>query len=180
MKPRRTFSILAFDPNATRTGYAWLEVPGPASAISMSHFDSDIRDRDDRMRLISVELKTIISAHPKPDLIVLEAAMSVLMRPLNASQLMLCEIQGKIEQAATDYSVPFEHVAPSTWRSALYGKGGGKLPTKLAKKTAMEFCAFRRTPTPANHDEAEAACIALWAADCSVTMRKLRYLGAAA
>jgi hypothetical protein len=87
---------------------------------------------------------------------------------VNADQLLLPEIQGMIRAAAIFYRVPYESVSPATWRAAIFGQGGGKLGRAEAK--ARTYC--RRLGIRfANENEAEAACIARWAATCSLQLR---------
>lgn len=90
----------------------------------------------------------------------------------NANQLLLPEIQGIIRGEAITYRIPDESVPPGTWRAAIYGKGGGKLSRTDAKAQAKQYCKAIRIAA-GNEDEAEAACIARWAATCSQKVRLL-------
>lgn len=92
------------------------------------------------------------------------------MATVNAGQLLLPGIESQILQACIDYSIPFDCVGPKTWRKAILSNGN--LAKAAAKSAARAHCKLLGIPA-ANHDEAEAALIAMWANRCSQKYREL-------
>jgi hypothetical protein len=192
-----TMLILGLDQSITQTGWALYCYPGDERHMKCGSFscaDGDgaeakcdlfgyhlkrvIGPKDSRPDFICWEkAKRQISAYPKkPNADLLGLGGDAIMT-VNADQLLLPEIQGMIRASAILYRIPFESVSPATWRAALYGRGGGKLARLDAKARAKEYCHTLGIRFD-NENEAEAACIARWAATCSQQFR-LRLAGAA-
>lgn len=85
---------------------------------------------------------------------------------VNASQLILRDIQGQIRQACIERSLFWAKPAPSTWRADLFGTGFGNMEKDKVKAHAKTYC-HRSKIFVENGDQAEAVCIAIWAATCS-------------
>jgi len=185
--------ILGLDQSVTQTGYALFEFPGDERRIKCGSFSCKGDDAGEKCDAFAYEIKRLIgpkgaapdficwerakqtiSAYPKKvgvDMLGLTST-GVASMTVNADQLILPEIQGIIRAGAIFYRIPYESVAVSTWRAALYGRGFGRMPRDAAKAKAKEYC-HQLGIRHANENEAEAACIARWAATCSQTFRLL-------
>lgn len=188
--------ILAFDQSITNTGFALYDAPGDERAIHCGSFSCDnFSTAEAQCDQFAKEVKSIlgrckkidepvdfigwerasrkITAYRKKDGQGLLPKDGIPRWTVNASQLLLPEIQGCIRGIAISYSLPFESVGSDTWRAAIYGTGGGSLHRAAAKAAAKQYCR-RLGITFANEDEAEAACIAIWMSRCSQRFRMLR------
>jgi hypothetical protein len=186
--------ILGLDQSITQTGWALYEFPGNERRIECGSFSCKDGDAEAQCDLFGQTLKRLIgprrhdlaficwerakrqiSAYrKKPTAGFFEPVVDAApVWTVNADQLLLPEIQGMIRASAILYRIPYESVSPSTWRAALYGTGGGKLTTDAAKVRAKEYCRQLGIRF-SNHNEAEAACIARWAATCSMQFRMIR------
>lgn len=171
-------TILAFDQSKSHTGYAIYIAPGEPSLIVAGSF-SCIESGHDPATVFARAVKELGRLY-KPDFFAWERAKPSISnyytkatndlggeRPggwtVNAGQLILPELQGIIRGMAIAYGKPFAHALPATWRAAVFGKGGGALTTKAAKAEAKRHC-VRCHIKADNEHEAEAACVALWAA----------------
>lgn len=185
--------ILGLDQSITQTGYALYEFPGDERHMRCGSFSCKGDDAGEKCDAFARHLKPLIgskerpidficwerarqqiSAYPKKksvDLLGL-AATGAASLTVNADQLILPEIQGIIRAGAIFYRIPYESVSPVTWRAALYGRGGGRMARDAAKARAKEYCKTLGIKWN-NENEAEAACIARWAATCSQTFRLL-------
>lgn len=178
--------ILAADPSATQTGVAIFSFPGKESEITCASFTAEGKTAelkcDDWGRKFD-ELLAVWS----PDFVAHETAMRFIAgyakKPdlgggkfwtPNSDQMLLPEIQGHLRQACHNRGIPLDGVAVKTWRAELYGKGGGTLGTEAAKMAAHDYC-IKLGIKAKNHNEAEAACIAVWCAFCSTPFRFLRF-----
>ena len=192
------FVILGLDQSITQTGWALYSYPGDERRMKCGSFScATADDAEGKCDLFAYHIKRLIGPKDtRPDFIVWERAKrqissypkktkidlfgadnAATFMTVNADQLLLPEIQGIIRGGAIFYSVKYESVSPATWRAALYGKGGGKLLRADAKARAKDYCA-KLGINASNENEAEAACIARWAATCSLQFR-LHMAGAA-
>jgi len=189
--------ILGLDQSITQTGWALYSYPGDERHIKCGSFSSIGDDAEAQCAQFAYHLKRVLGPKDRrPDFICWERAKRQIsayrkkpnadllglggdaIMTVNADQLLLPEIQGIIRAAAIFYRIPYESVSPATWRAALYGRGGGKLPRADAKAKAKDYCKALGIRFE-NENEAEAACIARWAATCSMQFR-LHMAGAAA
>jgi hypothetical protein len=190
--------ILGLDQSITRTGWALYRFPGDERHMRCGSFScSDEADADAKCERFAREIKRLVGPQEtRPDFICWEKAKRQISaypkKPnadllglggqdvwtVNADQLLLPEIQGIIRAATVFYRVPHESVSPATWRAAIYGKGGGKLSRVDAKARAKEYCQALGIKFSGD-DQAEAACIARWAATCSIAFRMLMARAAA-
>lgn len=178
--------ILALDPSATQTGAAFYRPSNPIreAGIVCSSFSTEGKNAGLQCESYGRWLTDIFETH-RPDFVVFEEAIRQIFNYQrkpdwagargdgpSADQLLLCEIQGHIRQACIDRKVPHESVPVRTWRAAIYGKGGGSLPRDKAKARAKMMCHTLKIQCR-NHNEAEAAMIALWGCACSQIYRAL-------
>jgi hypothetical protein len=189
--------ILALDQSITQSGVAWYEAPGDERWIRCASFSCSAgADDDEKCALFAQAAKKLIGRKPRADFICWERAsqrisMYKKQQPAwlpddapaftvnPASTTLLHEIQGIIRGLSIAYRIPHESVAPNVWRAALYGTGGGKLTKPQAKAKAKQYCR-QLGISFSNENEAEAACIARWAATCSQRFKMLRFTGEAA
>lgn len=185
--------VLGIDQSITRTGFAFYRFPGDERHMRCGSFScKDAPNPEAKCELFAREIKRLIgSKDHRPDFLVWERARRNISaypkKPdadllglggdavwtVNADQLLLPEIQGILRAAAIFYRVPYESVGPSTWRAAILGKGSGKLARLEAKAAAKRYCKALGIKA-GNDDEAEAACIARWAATCSTRFRLMQ------
>jgi len=181
--------ILAFDQSITRAGWAVYDVPGKEDTIRCGSFScSEPADDADKCEMFAAEVRKLRTQW-KPDFIAWEMSSrrisSFAKTPdfadepftrmtVNAKVLMLPELQGIIRGIAVAYLLPHEAVPTGMWRAAVFGRGGGNLPKAEAKRRAVETCKLFGIKSK-NHDEAEAACIALWAGSASQQFKMLRW-----
>ncbi|MCA1404650.1 hypothetical protein I6F26_10390 [Ensifer sp. IC3342] len=181
--------ILGIDPSVTQCGLALYRFPGQERDIECSSFTSHGDTAEEKCTAFGLRLHDVVLAR-RPDFICLEAAMRLIAGyqkrvkvdlggknhgywTPNADQMVLPEIQGHVRQLAIDRGIGFETVPVNTWRAALYGRGGGTLGKDEAKRRAREYCRWLGI-TFRNHNEAEAACVAIWASRCSQILRLMR------
>lgn len=175
--------ILAFDQSATQTGYAIFEAPGEPVVICGSFSCKDGRDGNEQADIFAAEVKHLANIY-KPDFFAWERAKPNISaypkkgKPdlggdppagqwtVNAGQLILPEIQGILRGMAKAYGKPSASAYPSTWRAAVLGRGAGHYTRDEAKAAAKRHCEFLKIKAH-NENEAEAACVALWAASTS-------------
>lgn len=186
--------ILGVDPSVTQCGVAFYRYPGDERSILCNSFSSDGATAEEQGDEFGRKFSEILVVN-RPDFICHEAAIRWIAgyakkgKPdlagssggfwtPNSDQMILPEIQGHLRQAAIDEHIPHEAVAVKTWRAAIYGQGGGNLSSDKAKQAARDYCK-RLGINAKNHNEAEAACIAIWAARCSSRFKQLHYLGIA-
>jgi hypothetical protein len=193
--------ILGLDQSITETGWALYEFPGSEADMVCGQFSSVVVGRDPHAQCIVFgrNLKALIGQQKRADrpiqFICWERA-SRRITPygkkvdalpgedrapqwtVNAKQLLLVQIQGQIMQAAIDYSAGFEAVDVKTWRAKIFGTGGGNLTREQAKTRALEYCRWLGISVDGDN-EAEAACVARWAATCSQEFRRLQLKEAA-
>lgn len=178
-------AILAFDQSITRTGWALFDPSKDPSSMMVGSFTSAPRknmDDEEKLETFGREIKRLFVRH-KPDFVCWEKAQNIMRSypkkgkkdllgdtvddgfTVNAAQLILRDIQGQIRQSCIDWKAPWVCVTPGMWRASVYGKGFGRLQKAESKAKAEEHCrlfgiAFK------NNDEAEAACIAMYASRC--------------
>jgi hypothetical protein len=188
--------ILGLDQSITETGWALYRFPGSEKDMVCGQFSSVVVGRDPHAQCVVFgrNLKALIGKQKRAkqpiDFIAWERASrritpyekDVESLPgearapqwtVNAKQLMLVQIQGQIMQAAIDYSAGFEAVDVKTWRAKIFGVGGGNLTRVQAKARALEYCRWLGISVDGDN-EAEAACVARWAATCSQEFRRLQ------
>lgn len=190
--------VLGLDQSIRACGWCLYETPGDERKMVCGTFHSwDRPTADEQCDLFATNLRLLIGRQQKKrpiDFIVWEQASRRISAyakkqsdhlfdeheqpngawTVNADQLLLPEIQGIIRAAALFCRIPYESVPVSTWRAAIYGGGQGNLAKAAAKAKAKEYC--RRLGIHANNEhEAEAACIARWAATCSQRFKMLRW-----
>jgi hypothetical protein len=180
--------ILAIDPGVTQCGIAVFDPSDHyrEAGIICRSFSSEGKGGEEKCADFGRQLKHLIN-HYRPDFIAFESARRDIVpykrKPdlagargptVNADQMLLPEIQGHIRQAAIERNIAFDSVAPRSWRALIYGKGGGALTTDQAKEWARGTC-DRLAIGYHNHNEAEAAMIALWGATCSQVYKALIY-----
>lgn len=179
--------ILALDPSVTQCGVAVIDHGrGRPDVVTCSSFTSAGNSADEKCEAFGTTLRNIID-EVGPDFLVYESAMRFIAgykkaaKPdlaggsggfwtPNSDQMLLPEIQGHIRQAAIQYSIPHEGVPVRTWRAALFGSGAGAWPKDKAKQAARDYCKAVHIDF-SNHNEAEAACIGIWATRCSQPLR---------
>ncbi|WP_042776342.1 hypothetical protein [Sinorhizobium fredii] len=181
--------ILGIDPSVTQCGLALYRFPGQERDIECFSFSANGDTAEEKCADFGLRLHDFCLGR-RPDFICLEAAMRLIAGyqkrtkidlggkrlgywTPNADQLVLPEIQGHVRQLAIDRGMGFETVAVKTWRADLYGRGGGSLGKDEAKRRAREYCRWLGIAAK-NHNEAEAACVAIWASRCSQTLRLMR------
>jgi hypothetical protein len=181
--------ILGVDPSVTQCGLALYRFPGNERDIECLSFTAKGDSTEEKCTSFGERLLEIVATR-RPDFICLEAAMRLIAGyqkrqkvdlaghtvgywTPNADQMVLPEIQGHVRQLAICRHIGFETVAVKTWRADLYGRGGGSLGKDEAKRRARDYCRWLGI-TAKNHNEAEAACLAIWASRCSQTFRLMR------
>lgn len=180
--------ILAIDPGVTQAGFALYQPDHPdrEKGIECASFTSTGTTSEKKAEQFSNHLRWLINHH-NPDFMVFELAIRQIFtygrkddlagkRPDGPSsdQLILAELQGAIRQAAIDHILPFDSVGAKTWRAAIFGRGGGTMSRDQAKSHAKTMC--QRLGIDANnHNEAEAAMIALWCCTCSQPFKMIYY-----
>lgn len=173
--------VLAFDQSITRCGYVVYDGKDESRMFVDSFSSAEGTDSLDKRARFGRRIKQIVGRW-KPDFICFEEArQKIMVYPtkgwakgaftVNAKQLLLPAIESQIVQLCVDYSIEFESVPVNTWRKAILGKGN--LETEEAKARAVQHCRWLKIGAT-NHDEAEAACIALWADRCSLKFRAVR------
>lgn len=179
--------VLALDPSVTQCGVAIIEhARGRPDVVTCRSFSSPGASADEKCEAFGLQLRNLID-EVGPDFLVYESAMRYIAgykkrgKPdlggelagvwtPNSDQMLLPEIQGHIRQACIQYGIPHEGVPPKTWRAALYGSGKGNMSTAEAKNAARDYCKAFKIEFR-NHNEAEAACIGIWATRCSQPLR---------
>lgn len=193
---------LGFDQSITQTGWCLFTFPGNERLMKCGSFSAKHgRDAEEQCDIFGREIKAIIGRHKDAlrtdGLIVWERAKRQIsgyekhdnpddMLPaepdrkprftVNATQLLLPEIQGMLRAAAIFYRIPYESVPPRTWRAAILGDGNMDRPT--AKAAAKAYCRMLGIKA-ANENEAEAACITRWGATCSQVFKLAKHARAA-
>jgi len=171
--------ILAFDQSKTHSGWARFNAPGEPAFIRCGSFSCDQPGTDDPADIFAGEVKALVKEfkpgffaweRSKPSIssyaVKAKADLGGTKPPgwtVNAKQLILPELQGVIRGMARAYGKPTACAYPSTWRAAIFGQGKGNLTTIKAKAEARLYCE-RFHINASNEHEAEAACVALWAA----------------
>lgn len=178
--------LMAFDQSITQTGVAILD--GPASRIECLSFScSEHKTSLAKREEFGMHLRKLISQF-RPKFICFEQALSSIVAyapaqktdlagrvphkaapRVNAGQLMLPAIESQILQACIDYGIAWDSAQSQTWRVVLKGIGNCD-----KKEMARAYCRFNRIKAN-NHNEAEAACIAIWCQAYSQKYRQLRY-----
>ncbi|MGC4026235.1 MAG: hypothetical protein QM744_14465 [Mesorhizobium sp.] len=173
-------TVLAFDQSLKHTGWAVFIAPGEPASIKTGSFScGKAKDSNAAADLFAITIKRLASHHhadffawerAKPHISAYGKKHAVDLAghrgggwTVNAAQLILPELQGIIRGAARAYGKPYASAYPSTWRAAVIGGGAGKFTTTQAKAAAKRHCRMLHIRF-ANEHEAEAACIALWAA----------------
>lgn len=186
--------ILALDPSATQTGVALYDTGQPERLIRLRSFSAIGKTAELQCADFGLKFADIMDTLA-PEFLIHETAMRYIAGykkrgapdlggdkagfwTPNSDQMILPEIQGHIRQACIDRKVPCDSVAVKTWRADLYGRGGGSLARDAAKAAAKNYC-HRVGLMPKNHNEAEAACIAIWASRCCQKFKLLHHLGIA-
>lgn len=178
--------ILALDPSLTCCGAAAYEHPGPEKNIECFSYAAKGSNQPEKIEDFSHFIARTLDSY-KPGFVCLEAAIRFIASyrkqskfagaadwsTPNADQLALVEIQGAIRQACIDRNIPWQTVDVKTWRSGLYGPGGGNLPRDEAKRRARQYCDLLKIKH-SNGDQAEAACIAVWASTSALKLRWIR------
>ncbi len=173
--------IVAFDQSIACTGWVAWDITKPESAIIAGSFKSSYQKglSDEQVfEHFGLSIKKILVKH-RPVMVCWETALTNIKSykssgkkdmwgqqdgsfTVNPGQLKLRDLQGQIRQCCIDFKLPWECVHPATWKSKFLGKGMGRLPSDEAKKKVVEHCRLRRIPIK-NHNEADAAGIAVWA-----------------
>ena len=188
--------ILGLDQSVRRSGWALYESPGDERKIRTGSFGAPatMHDSEELCDFFGLALWRLVG-RVRPGFICWERASRRITNyakksasslyhehenphggwTVNADQLLLPEIQGQIRQIAIDYGIPYESVPTGTWRADLFGTGGGSLSRKEAKAKAKQYCRWLGIPFD-GEDEAEAACIARWAATCSQKLKFKRWV----
>ena len=181
------FKLLALDQSITQTGVAIYD-GGPAHRIECYSFASTEKGDDwlTKVDKFGRSMRKLISAQ-RPSFIVFEKPMLYVqaygrkpsrdlagfagdeVSSVNANQLLLPAICGQIIQAAICYSIPYEWVAPATWRKVYKGMAKADV-----KQMARDYCKLNGISF-SNHNEAEAAAIAVWGYAHSQPFKQLRY-----
>lgn len=178
--------ILAFDQSISNAGWCLYNTEKHESAIIAGSIKSNPvrkkgepkRTDEQKLEIFGRAVKALFKEH-RPDVLIWEAALSNIKSfkqkggsdlageregqfSVNASQLLLRDLQGQLRQSAIDWCVPWEKVHPATWRVVFLGKGNGRLPKKESKAMAVRNCKLRGIEA-SNGDEAESCGIAIWA-----------------
>lgn len=172
--------ILAVDPGVTQAGFALYtpDHPDREKGIICTSFSSSGASSEKKAEDFARHFNWLVNHH-QPDVICFELAVRQIFQyqrkadlgglrseAPSSDQLILSELQGTIRGICIAHVLPFESVPVQTWRAAVYGKGYGNMQRDHAKSHAKTTA--RRLGIPfLNHNEAEAAMIALWCATCS-------------
>lgn len=158
--------ILAFDQSVKRSGWC-LYQPHHVETMLFGHFDSA---PDKEMSIIEKETRfadaiiKLFDDH-KPDFVAWEAAAPDIRvmegGHVNASQLILHGLQGEILMLCRERGIPCMAVHPKSWRAKILENGN--LKKEEAKRKAVYTCRTILHIDVKNHDQAEAACIAIHA-----------------
>jgi len=171
------FLVLGIDQSITQTGLALYRVPGDERMIECDSFASRGASNDDKCHSFGARIKERLGPLAKRKELAFvcweQARGDLSAYAASAQQLLLPEIQGQIRQFCIDYRIPYEAVPTSTWRGALW-PGYGHISRPEAKAKAKEYCRLLGIKA-SNENEAEAACIARWAATCSQRFKMLRF-----
>lgn len=173
--------VLAFDQSITRTGYAYQGGSEPASIVCGSFSCDQGYDSRDKRERFGRRVKQLIGQY-RPQIIVWEKAREFITAypkkggidmlgrqpagvTVSANQLLLPAIEGVLHGQCIAYGIVCDSVAPQTWRKAVLGNGS--MTTEEAKGSAAAYCEMLKIAAR-NHDEAEAACLALWAPNSQI------------
>lgn len=181
--------ILAFDQSISNCGFSVYDGGDERLIVCGSFSAAEGKDSLDKRVRFGRRVKQLIGLY-RPAFVAFEQARQKIMvypkkgggdllkkaavpslSTVNANQLILPGIESQLVQACIDYSIPFDCVAPNVWRKAILGRGD--LSTDDAKAAAILHCRLLKIRA-ANHDEAEAALIGVWANRCSMRYRAVR------
>lgn len=181
------FRLMTLDQSITQTGVAIYD-GGPAHKIECLSFScKDEKDWLAKVSLFGRSMRRLISIYrpafilyekpllhieaygrkPKKDL---AGVAGMEASSVNANQLLLPAITGEIIMAGIAYSIPTDWVAPATWRKVYAGMD----KSENKKEQARTYCRLNHIAF-ANHNEAEAAAIAIWGYGNCQTFKLLRY-----
>jgi hypothetical protein len=149
-------AILALDA-ATRTGVAQ-GAPGETPVLDTVSFKRELDDDFDIWARAQVwlirRLNAAVEADRPIELLVLEGLVP------QYDKTIQCGIYACFGAVARNKRIPIMWAMPQTWRAVILGDG--KLKTAVAKTRAVSVAA-QLGWNPQGHDEAEAACLWLWA-----------------
>jgi Holliday junction resolvasome RuvABC endonuclease subunit len=174
--------ILSFDQSITRTGYAVYEYPHHKTMILGSFTSRPETDMafEDKCGLFCDGIERVIKEYAPRGTAIYgswEAAQNIIRQyprkggadlagPLEAQpvtvtadQLILHDIQGHIRHAFRARRIPYEAITAKSWRAGILKNGN--LGKDEAKQKARDLCTMLGIKFR-NHDEAEAACIAMF------------------
>jgi hypothetical protein len=177
--------VLAFDQSVTRTGYAFDkggkpdEIEFGSFSCAEGHDAFQVRERLGRRvkQLISLyrpefviweKARQHITAYPKKKPADLVEPAGIAGVTVSAKQLLLPGIEGVLHGLCIAYGIACDSPSPATWRKVTLGNGA--LGTDEAKEAALAHCR-RLKVAVANHDEAEAVCIALYSPSSQIYRR---------
>jgi hypothetical protein len=181
------FRLMAFDQSITQCGVAIFDGGDPRRIECLSFSCSGEATSLLKRKLFGMTLRKLFSRY-HPNFVVFEASAKRIVaygrKPrtdlggvafddspaVNSGQLLLPAIESQILQACIDYSIPFDCVAPATWRVIF--KGMAK--KGHVKEMARSYCKLNGIDAN-NHNEAEAAGIAVWGYAYSQPFKLLRY-----
>jgi hypothetical protein len=161
-------NILALDQSVRRTGWAVAALPErsvlPPRFIGRGWFGA-IKPSDPRAQVFAFTeaVRALVIDYEVGALVWEKPSAFAGPRGVNARTLILTRLDEALHQLARQLNVAVLTVAASTWRAKVLGKGGGRLTRDEAKRQAVRYCEWIGIAC-ANDDEAEAVCIALWAA----------------
>lgn len=173
-------AILALDA-ATRTGVCE-GAPGETPRLETVHFAEQTKQRQRKpaARISAAQYRQQVSDKPLSDFDIWARAQVWLSRRIvfaaaAGRPIQLVAIEGLVPQydktlqcgiyavfgaVARNKGIPVITAMPQTWRAVVLGEG--KLKTAVAKTRAVAVTA-QLGWNPQGHDEAEAACLWLWA-----------------
>lgn len=143
--------ILAFDQASVKTGAAWFE---DTTLLGYITIDLSKVDKEERVRLMVLEMYKLIDEH-KPDVIIFE---DVAMQRNAASLILLTRIQGALLGYCFEHAISAVIYKPSVWRKMLNFVQGSRVKRSTLKNQAISFVK-KYYNVDAKDDVADAICM---------------------
>ncbi len=181
--------FLGLDLSKANTGWCYLD-PHNHSTARVGSIKA-LGDWETATADFSRKLMTVINSEGKPDFCVIETPLRSVMQhkkkgtnmmpeldsfgmTINPkTSLILNQIAGATVGVLTGYSIPFETVAPSTWRKGFYRTGSKLPPGQNWKTMAVKQCKLIGIEVR-NQDQAESVGVAFAGPNCE-RFKKIKY-----
>lgn len=192
--------ILGIDPSSSVCGWAIYDTDKPVSAIITGNIKPKGDTPEQKSAFLGRDLVALVKRHGRPDFVAIEAPMRTAPAARRNPKRSLLEGVDELQQPAVQglgalaitnqmvgalmgvigaYGLPFEVLAPRTWRKAFLGSfSHSKMDRQAWKKAARARCDMLKISVN-NMDEAEAAGIS-FAGASTQTFKMLTVQGRAA